>query len=143
MRFGKRIKIAPGVKLNLSKSGISTSVGKKGLSVNIGEKGTYLNTGIPGTGLHSRDRLDSTTPDTETPQRESVFVDNMPKIGPLGMLSGFMMLAGIAAFILFLFIPGWGKRLLALAIFILGFIIARVMRKKEPPEGQEKGQVAP
>lgn len=34
-RFRKRIKIIPGVWLNLSKGGVSTSVGIKGLTVNL------------------------------------------------------------------------------------------------------------
>ena len=56
--FRKRIKIAPGITINLSKSGISTTLGPKGFSVNIGKKGTYLNTGIPGTGIYQRQRID-------------------------------------------------------------------------------------
>lgn len=52
--FRKRIKIAPGVHLNLSKGGVSTSFGPKGAKVTIGKKGAYLHTGIPGTGLYSR-----------------------------------------------------------------------------------------
>ena len=58
IRFRKRIRLLPGVTLNLSKSGVSTTVGPRGASVNIGKRGTYLNTGIPGTGLYSRERLD-------------------------------------------------------------------------------------
>lgn len=55
--FRKRIKIIPGVHINLSKSGISTSLGVKGASVNIGKRGTYLNTSIPGTGIYGRQKL--------------------------------------------------------------------------------------
>ena len=58
-RFRKRINIAPGVKINLSKSGISTTFGGKWGSVNVGKNGTYLNTGIRGTGFYRRDRIDS------------------------------------------------------------------------------------
>jgi hypothetical protein len=71
MLFRKSIKIAPGLKLNLSKSGISSTIGGKGLSVNIGTRGAYLNTGIPGTGISNRTKLDGKTknnsgnPDTE------------------------------------------------------------------------------
>lgn len=39
--FRKRIKIAPGVNLNLSKGGISTSFGVKGASVSVGKRGVY------------------------------------------------------------------------------------------------------
>ena len=60
-RFRKYIKIAPGVKLNISKSGVSTTIGGKGASVNIGKNGAYLNTSIPGTGLYNRQKI-STKP---------------------------------------------------------------------------------
>lgn len=56
-RFNKRIKIAPGVKLNLSKSGVSTTVGGRGASLNIGKKGVHANAGIPGTGLSTRTKI--------------------------------------------------------------------------------------
>jgi hypothetical protein len=56
--YRKSIKIFPGVKLNISKSGISTTIGGKGGSISIGSKGTYLNTGISGTGLSFRYRID-------------------------------------------------------------------------------------
>ncbi len=56
-RYRKRIKIAPGIHLNISKSGISTTIGPRGASVNIGPNGTYVNTGIPGTGLYNRQKI--------------------------------------------------------------------------------------
>lgn len=55
--FRKKIKIAPGVNLNLSKSGVSTSVGPKGAKINVGPKGTTLHTSIPGTGIYYREKL--------------------------------------------------------------------------------------
>lgn len=57
MRYRKSIKICKGVKLNLSKSGISTTIGRKGFSVTTGKRGTYLNTGIPGTGIYDRRKI--------------------------------------------------------------------------------------
>ncbi|WP_455233228.1 DUF4236 domain-containing protein [Geopseudomonas aromaticivorans] len=57
-RFSKRITILPGVRLNISKSGVSTSVGPRGLSLTAGRSGVHLNAGIPGTGLSYRERLD-------------------------------------------------------------------------------------
>ena len=51
LRYRKRIKVAPGVHLNLSKSGVSTSVGKPGATVNFSGRGTKVTTGIPGTGI--------------------------------------------------------------------------------------------
>lgn len=58
LRFSKRITIVPGIRLNISGSGISTSVGPRGLSLTMGKNGTYLNAGLPGTGLSYRERLD-------------------------------------------------------------------------------------
>lgn len=57
MRFRKSIKLAPGLRMNLSGGGVSWSVGTRGASVSFGKRGTYLNTGIPGTGLYSRERI--------------------------------------------------------------------------------------
>ncbi len=55
--FRKRIKIAPGVHLNIGKNGVSTTVGKRGASVTFGKNGTYMNTSIPGTGLRYRSKI--------------------------------------------------------------------------------------
>lgn len=57
-RFSKRITIVPGVRLNISGSGVSTSVGPRGLSMTMGRNGTFLNAGLPGTGLSYRERID-------------------------------------------------------------------------------------
>jgi len=57
LRFKKSIKLAPGVRINISKSGISTTIGKKGASVSLGENGVYANLGIPGTGISVREKL--------------------------------------------------------------------------------------
>jgi len=52
LRFRKSIKIAPGVKVNLSKKGVSSiGIGKSGASINLNKKGIRTNVGIPGTGL--------------------------------------------------------------------------------------------
>lgn len=50
-RFRKSINVLPGVKLNISKSGISTSVGGRGATVNFSKRGTRTTVGIPGTGI--------------------------------------------------------------------------------------------
>ena len=53
VRYRKRVKVAPGVHMNFSKSGVSTSIGKPGATVNVSSRGTKLTTGIPGTGISS------------------------------------------------------------------------------------------
>ena len=47
----KSIKLAKGVKVNLSKSGVSLSLGGSGHSANLSKRGTKVTTGIPGTGI--------------------------------------------------------------------------------------------
>lgn len=51
LRFRRSVKIAPGVRLNMSKSGPSLSVGGRGATVNFSKRGTRTIVGIPGTGL--------------------------------------------------------------------------------------------
>lgn len=74
--FRKRIKILPGVRLNISKSGISTTIGPRGANVNIGSRGTYMNLGIPGTGLYSRHKIDSSTNTQDKTQKTSIDTNN-------------------------------------------------------------------
>src|SRR5690606_23770294 len=57
LRFRKRVKIAPGVHVNLGKRGASLSVGGRGASVNVSKRGTYGNVGIPGTGISYREKI--------------------------------------------------------------------------------------
>lgn len=58
-RFQRRIRIAPGVRINLSKSGVGLSVGPRGYSTSIGPRGIYRNVGLPGTGLSYREKIGS------------------------------------------------------------------------------------
>jgi hypothetical protein len=62
-RFRRSIKVAPGVRLNISKSGISTSLGVPGATVNFGRRGARATAGIPGTGLSFSQQI-STPPAT-------------------------------------------------------------------------------
>lgn len=64
--FRKRIKIAPGIHINLSRSGVSTSIGPKGAKLTLGPKGTYLNTSIPGTGIYKRKKISSSSKSTRS-----------------------------------------------------------------------------
>jgi hypothetical protein len=65
LRFRNSIKLAPGVRWNISSSGSSWTLGPRGASIGIGKRGAFLNTGIPGTGFTSRTRL---TGSNETPR---------------------------------------------------------------------------
>lgn len=51
-RFRRSLRILPGVRLNISKRGISSlSVGRRGLTLNVGRKGTKETIGLPGSGI--------------------------------------------------------------------------------------------
>jgi hypothetical protein len=51
IRFQKRIKVLPGVTVNLSRSGVSTSLGPQGAKVTLGHGQRRTTVGLPGTGL--------------------------------------------------------------------------------------------
>jgi hypothetical protein len=57
--YRKRIKIIPGVHLNISRKGISTTIGVKSASMNFSTDGTYLNTGVPALGIYNRRKISS------------------------------------------------------------------------------------
>jgi hypothetical protein len=68
-RFRKSFKMLPGVRLNLSKSGVSATIGGGPFHVNVGPRGVYGDISIPGTGIYNRQRLDIPTHrDSPTPQ---------------------------------------------------------------------------
>ena len=50
-RLFRRIRIAPGVSLNLSKGGLSLSAGVRGARVTVGRRGVRGTIGAPGTGI--------------------------------------------------------------------------------------------
>lgn len=60
-RFRRSIKLLPGIRLNVSKSGVSTSIGVPGAHVSIGPKGTRTTVGIPGSGISYSERVDAPT----------------------------------------------------------------------------------
>ncbi|MGE6367215.1 DUF4236 domain-containing protein [Bacillus paramycoides] len=58
-KFRKSIKVAPGVKVNLSRKGVGVSAGVKGARVSTGPSGTRITTSIPGSGLSYEHRVGS------------------------------------------------------------------------------------
>jgi hypothetical protein len=51
LRFRRSFRLLPGIRLNLSKSGVSASFGVRGAHVTVGPRGTTTSVGLPGTGL--------------------------------------------------------------------------------------------
>lgn len=76
LRFRRTIKIAPGVRLNLSKSGVGVSAGVRGARLGVGPRGAYTSVGLPGTGIHYRTKLG------KSPQRRGSHRPGTPPIDP-------------------------------------------------------------
>jgi len=56
LRFQRRIRVFPGLRVNLSKSGVGLSVGGRGAHIGITSRGQhYTSVGLPGTGLSWRE----------------------------------------------------------------------------------------
>ena len=62
-RFRRSLKILPGVKVDLSKGGLSTSIGGKGFHMNVGRRGVLPTVSLPGTGMsYTGDNLLASSP---------------------------------------------------------------------------------
>jgi len=87
-RFQRRIRLLPGVRLNISKSGVTTSIGARGARVTLGGGRTRTTVGIPGTGL-SHTTVESSERSAHKPQQR----------GGMGMgklfLLGFILLFAV------------------------------------------------
>ena len=76
-RFSKRIKIAKGISLNLSKSGIGMSAGVKGLRFGTGPRGSRFTASLPGTGI-SKEWRSKKGCNSSPPRRGNLLVDSIP-----------------------------------------------------------------
>lgn len=87
--FRKRIKLAKGISLNISKSGIGVSAGGKGLTLSAGKRGAYLNANVPGTGLSNRTKIgQSDKGDSSASCKIHLIPPGCPKIPPCAFKSG-------------------------------------------------------
>lgn len=105
-RFSKRIKIAPGVRLNISKSGISTTLGGRGASVNLGKKGTHVNASIPKTGISVRKKIGGGKRTREVEAKKPKIpevIKNSTEQKPVSTFSKVMTIAGIIAICYYFF----------------------------------------
>nr|DAM65204.1 MAG TPA: Protein of unknown function (DUF4236) [Caudoviricetes sp.]DAO20293.1 MAG TPA: Protein of unknown function (DUF4236) [Caudoviricetes sp.] len=76
-KFRKRIKVAPGVTINLSRSGVSTTLGPKGFSLNVGKNGAHLNAGIPGTGIYNRYKIFGADKKIEPLSNDDIYFEHL------------------------------------------------------------------
>lgn len=121
-RFRKSFKIAPGIRLNLSKKGIGMSAGVKGARVGINSKGTYTSVGIPGTGISSIS-YSKTKQLEESPVISPV--EKEIKIRKKISAAGWCVLIAV----IFIFI----QPLISVLLFLLAFFLKRRSKKLIAP----------
>ncbi len=66
VRFRKSFKIFPGVKVNMSKGGVSFTVGTKGYHLNFSKRGVRQTVGLPGSGISETSYLVKNDAKSET-----------------------------------------------------------------------------
>lgn len=74
--FRKRIKIIPGVYMNIGKKSTSFSVGPRGAKLNFGKNGTYINAGIQGTGIYARTKISGANKKNKISKEEKRQIEN-------------------------------------------------------------------
>jgi hypothetical protein len=57
LRFYRRIRVAPGFRVNLNKSGLSVSAGGRGHWLTFSPRGNRATVGLPGTGVSYTEKL--------------------------------------------------------------------------------------
>jgi len=70
-RFFRRIRLAPGLTLNLTKRGGSLSVGPRGAKLTAGTSGVRRTVGLPGTGLWYTEKLEGRGSPSRSRRRRS------------------------------------------------------------------------
>lgn len=141
IRFRRSIKVSPGVRLNLSKSGLGVAVGRRGTRIGVGPRGPYTSFGIPGTGIYSINylgkggkpqrpqRTAGPAPGSSLPVPEEAPALPLPEeVATSSGLGGFLVFIGVAWF---LFNQLWGGifLLLVILIFLPHFQVARRFKK--------------
>ena len=96
-RFRRTVRLFPGFRLNLSKSGVSASVGTRGAWFTFGRNGTRTTVGLPGTGISytttssASEHQDAVAPPARAPGRGLVVLVIM-----LAVAAGIGWLVGVA-----------------------------------------------
>jgi hypothetical protein len=86
VRFRRTFTLFPGVKVNVSKGGMSITVGRKGFHLNFSKHGVRQTTGLPGSGISHTSYLYKTDDDEddekdkkETEERSESKAEEKPK----------------------------------------------------------------
>ena len=92
-RFRRIIRLGKGLRLNVSKSGVSWSAGGRGATFNIGPRGAATTLGIPGTGLSYRATFAGGRARAKSGQ--GVATTSLSPSTTLGCLGAFVALVGM------------------------------------------------
>jgi Fe2+ transport system protein B len=86
VRIRKSFNLFPGVKVNMSKGGMSITVGRKGFHLNFSKRGVRQTVGLPGSGISessyifkNKDDEDKKEKETEKEERSSEAAEEKPK----------------------------------------------------------------
>ncbi|MBF6569116.1 MAG: DUF4236 domain-containing protein [Candidatus Binataceae bacterium] len=101
-RFYRRMKIFPGLSLNLSKSGPSVTVGMRGAHMTFGRTGIRRTIGVPGTGIYYTSHTGSHTGYHSAHTEQPVDADTQVRAERTGsilvglLILGLVLLLGMA-----------------------------------------------
>src|SRR6266498_3687730 len=84
VRFRQSFTLFPGVKVNLSKGGMSITVGTKGMHLNFSKRGVRQTMGLPGSGISEssyifKDKDDEEKQESKKEERASEDTEEKPK----------------------------------------------------------------
>ena len=84
VRIRKSFNLFPGVKVNLSKGGMSITVGRKGFHLNFSKRGVRQTVGLPGSGISEssyvfKNKADEDKQDAEKEDHSPEEVEEKPK----------------------------------------------------------------
>ncbi|SRR6266511_890473 len=84
VRIRKSFNLFPGVKVNLSKGGMSITVGRKGFHLNFSKRGVRQTVGLPGSGISEssyilKNKADEDKKDSEKEERTAEAAEDKPK----------------------------------------------------------------
>lgn len=75
VRFRKSFKIFPGVKVNMSKGGVSFTVGTRGYHLNFSKRGVRQTVGLPGSGISETNYIMKNDSKSEKENSEAIKKD--------------------------------------------------------------------
>lgn len=122
-RFRRTFGLGKGLRLNLSKSGVSISAGGRGASLNVGPRGVFGNVGLPGTGLSYRSQLASGKSSTRAPRTGAGAGSSLA--GAIGCLGAFLGLVGLILLIAGSFASGSGLTILGVSLLAATAVMQR------------------